>query len=168
MREITQKVYEFHELDKDIQEKLIEEERQYQKEAYCEDFLYSDMKDKAKQLLRKYFKDNAVFTDVEYSLNYCQGNGAMIEFELKYYGKLIHVKHDDYCHYYHERSFCLEYPNYDYLTDKQEEQLKEKIYNMNYELMRYGYEIIEREYSDDDIIEILNENEYYADGEIYQ
>lgn len=168
MREIKQTIYNFNELSKDIQEKLIENEKQYQKEAYCYDFLYSDMKEKAKELLKKYFKDNAVFTGVEYSLTYCQGDGAMIEFELKYYGKLIYIKHDNCCRYYHERSFTLEYPNYDYLTATQENKLKEKIYKMNYELMRYGYEIIEREYSNDEIIELLSENEYYEDGEIYQ
>lgn len=168
MREITQKVYEFHELDKDIQEKLIEKEREYQKESYCEDFLEYDMTEKAKKLLQKYFKQKAVFSGINYSLSYCQGDGAMIEFEVEYYGRLIYVKHDNYCHYYHERSFCLEYANYDYLTDNQEKQLKEKIYNMNYELMKYGYELIEQEYSEDDIIEILSENEYFIDGTIYQ
>lgn len=168
MREITQKVYEFHELDKDIQEKLIEKEREYQTESYCEDFLQNDMTEKAKELLQKYFKDKAVFSKIYYSLGYCQGDGAMIEFEVEYYGKLIYVKHDNYCRYYHERSFCLEYPNYDYLTDKQEEKLKEKIYNMNYELMKYGYELIESEYSREDIEDILSENEYFIDGTIYQ
>lgn len=168
MREITQKVYEFHELDKNIQEKLIEKEREYQKEAYFEDFLEEEMEEKAKELLYKYFKDKVIFSNVYYSLGYSQGDGAMVAFELKYYGKLIYVKHDNYCRYYHERSFCLEYPNYDYLTDNQEKQLKEKIYNMNYELMKYGYELIEAEYSREDIEDILSEREYFIDGTIYQ
>lgn len=167
MREITQKVYEFHELDKDIQEKLIEKEKQNQKEWYCNDFLEKDMVEKAKELLQKYFKQKAVFSGINYSLSYCQGDGAMIEFEVEYCGKLIYVKHNNYCHYYHERSFCLEYPNYAYLTDKQEEKLKEKIYNMNYELMKYGYELIEAEYNREDIENILSEREYFIDGTIY-
>ena len=167
MREITQKIYNFNELSKEIQEKLIEKEKQYQKEAYCEDFLFEDMEEKAKELLQKYFKDKAVFSKIHYSLGYCQGDGAMIEFEVEYYGKLIYVKHDNYCRYYHEKSFCLEYPNYDYLTDKQEEKLKEKIYNMNYELAQYGYSCIEHEYCDEDIIYLLQENEYFENGERY-
>ena len=39
MREITQKVYEFHELSKEIQEKLIEKEREYFS-YYCLHFMY--------------------------------------------------------------------------------------------------------------------------------
>lgn len=163
MREITQKVYEFHELDKNIQEKLIEKEKEYQKEAFCEDFLLEEMQEKAKILLQQYFGKNATFKNVYYSLNYCQGDGAMIEFELTYYNKPVTIK--QYGHYYHEKSFQI--CSYE-LTEKQEKQLKEKIYNMNYELMKYGYELIEQEYSEDDIIEILSENEYFIDGTIYQ
>lgn len=64
------------------------------------------MQEKAKELLQKYFKGKAVFKNVYYSLNYCQGDGSMIEFELMYYNKLIFIKHNNGC-YYHEKSFLL-------------------------------------------------------------
>lgn len=167
MREITQIIYEFKELSEEVQEKLIKQEIEYQKEAYCESFLKEDMEEKAKKLLEKYFKGKAIFSKIYYSLNYCQGDGAMIEFELEYYGKLIYIKHDNYCRYYHERSFCIEYPNYDNLTENQEVLLTDKIEKMNEELARHGYELIEQEHSREEIIDLLSDNEYYADGTIY-
>ena len=162
MREITQKIYNFNELDEEIQKKLIEKEKENQKELFCECFLLEKMQEKAKELLQKYFKNSATFGRVFYSLSYCQGDGAMIEFELKYYNKIVQVKHHG--HYYHEKSFQV--CSYE-LTEKQEKQLKEKIYKMNCELVKYGYDLIEFEYPDNEIIEILNEDEYFENGNIY-
>ena len=167
MREITQKIYNFSELDKNIQEKLIEKEIEIQKDFYCENFLYDDIKEKAKELLQKYFKGKAVFKNVYYSLNYCQGDGSMIEFELIYYNKLIFINHNN-GHYYHENSYCIEYLDCDFLTDNQEKQLKEKIYKMNRELTKYSYQLIEFECERKEIEEILSENEYFKNGEIYK
>ena len=162
MREITQKIYNFNELDEEIQKKLIEKEKENQKELFCECFLLEEMQEKAKELLQKYFKNNATFESVFYSLSYCQGDGAMIEFELKYYNKIVKIKHNG--HYYHESSFLL---YGDELTEKQEKQLKEKIYEMNCELSKYGYDLIEFEPSDNEIVDILNENEYFENSDIY-
>ena len=162
MREITQKIYKFNELSKEIQEKLIEKEKQYQKESFCEDFLPEKMQEKAKNLLQQYFGKNATFKNVYYSLSYRQGDGAMIEFELIYYNKPVTI--EQYGHYYHEKSFQI--CSYE-LTEKQEKQLKEKIVKINYELAQYGYILIEAEYSNEEIIEILNENEYFKNGDIY-
>lgn len=163
MREIIQKIYNFHELDKNIQEELIEKEKERQKESFCEVFLLEEMEEKAKILLQQYFGEKASFKKVYYSLNYCQGDGAMIEFELKYYNKRVQIKHHGYN--YNENAFLLYESE---LTEKQEKQLKEKIVKMNYELSQYGYILIEANYSDEEIIEILSENEYFKNGEIYK
>ena len=167
MREITQKIYNFHELDKNIQEELIEKEKKHQKESFCEVFLLEEMEEKAKILLQQYFGEKASFKKVYYSLNYYQGDGAMIEFELIYYNKLIFINHNN-GRYYHENSYCIEYLGCDFLTDNQEKQLKEKIVKMNYELSQYGYILIDADCSDEEIIEILSENEYFKNGEIYK
>ena len=45
--------------------------------------------------------------------------------------------------------------------------MKEKIYKMNCELSKYGYDLIEFEHENNEIIEILNEDEYFKNGEIY-
>lgn len=167
MREITQIIYEFEELRKEVQEKLIGQEEEYQKEVYCEDCLEEDMAEKARELLKKYFKDKATLNNILYDLGYCQGDGAMVEFTLDDGKHYIEVQHNSYCRYYHENSFSITYPSGDYLTDKQEEKLKEKIIKMNEELKKYGYELIEQEYNREEIIETLSKNEYYADGTIY-
>ena len=53
MKTITKKIniYNFEELKEEIQEKLIEKEKENQEEIYCESFLYDDMKEKAIELL---------------------------------------------------------------------------------------------------------------------
>lgn len=167
MREITQKIYNFNELSEEIQKKLIEKEKENQKELFCMDFLYSEMKYKASELLVKYFKNKAVLNDVHYSLGYSQGDGAMIDFNLKYYGKYISVKHDYLCRYYHERSFIIETLNGQCLSEKQKATLIEKIVEMNIELKNFGYKAIENSASDDDAEDILNEYEFFENGEVY-
>ena len=53
MRIIKQKIYNFDELSKEIQEKLIEKEKENQKELIIECFLLEEMQEKAKELLQE-------------------------------------------------------------------------------------------------------------------
>ena len=48
-------VYNFNELNEDVKKKLIEKERDYQRESYCDCYLEEDMKEESKDLLQKYF-----------------------------------------------------------------------------------------------------------------
>lgn len=160
------KIYNFDELSKDIQKNLIEKEKEYQLNAYCECFLLEDMQEEARRLLDKNFGDKATFKAVYYDLSYCQGSGAMIEFDLIYYNKHVTIKHDSNL-YYHENTFKI-IENYgEELTKKQYKQLKDKIYSINKEFAKAGYNFIDEPCTDEDIIELLKENEYTADGEIY-
>ena len=165
MEKITKvyNVYDFDELDENIKNELIEKEKEYIKEDYIEWYLYDDMFEKAHELLKKYFKGKAIFKNIYYDLSYCQGDGAMIEFDLSYYNKDIKIR--QYGHYCHELSFSID--TYDYLTDKQEEQLKEKIYNMNKELSKYGYRLIEEEPDNSLVLENLRQNKYLENGKIF-
>lgn len=159
------KIYKFDELSKDIQENLIEKEKEYQLNAYCENFLLEDMEEEAKRLLQKYFGDRATFKAVYYDLSYCQGSGAMIEFDLIYYNKHVTIK--QYGHYYHENSFTI-IENYgEELTEKQYEQLKSKIYWVNKEFAKAGYNFIEWRETEEEAREFLRENEYLEGGIIY-
>ena len=159
----TIKIYNFGELNEDIRQKLIEKEIEYQHDIYCEDCLESDMKYKAKELLKKYFKNNnAELKDVYYSLSYCQGDGAMFEFDLYYYNKYVKIKH--YGHYYHSRSFIIDTWE---LTEKQEKKLKEKVLEMFEEFEDYGWSLVDYRITEAEAIEILQENEYLEDGTIY-
>ena len=158
------KIYNFDELSEDVKRELIEKEIEEQHETYCEDFLEDDMKYYAKELLKKYFKNNnATLKQVYYDLSYCQGDGAMFEFDLYYYNK--HVQIQQYGHYYHRYSFIVA-DSYE-LTEKQENQLKEKILKMFEEFEDYGWSLVDYRITEAEAIEILQENEYLEDGTIY-
>lgn len=161
----TYNIYKFDELSQEIQEKVVKREAEGIKELEIEDFLKDEMEFYAQQLLEENFKDKAIFKNVYYDLSYCQGSGAIIEFELNYYGKNLIVQHDVYCHYYHANSFEIVELDKE-LTKKQYENLKEKIYNINKELAKLGYEFIEEDRTSQ-AIEQLNNCMFYENGDIY-
>lgn len=159
----TYNIYEFDELPQDIRQKVIEREEKNIRELEIEDFLKEEMEFLAIQLLEENFEEKAVFQVVYYSLDYCQGDGAMIEFDLKYCGKDVEIRHNPYCHYYHERSFEIISDN---LTEKQENRLKEKIIKINKQLADYGYQFIEEDRTAQ-AIEQLKNCMFYENGEVY-
>lgn len=156
-------IYEFDELPQDIRQKVIEKEAENIREADIEDFLKEEMEFLATQLLEENFEEKAVFQGVYYSLSYCQGDGAMIEFDLNYCGKNVEIRHNPYCHYYHERSFEIISDN---LTENQENRLKEKIIKINKQLADYGYQFIEEDRTEQ-AIEQLKDCMFYENGDIY-
>lgn len=169
MRTIERTIYNFDELLKEVQEKLIERQREINikdYEMYC---LYDDMCEYAKELLYKYFGNKASFTDVSYDLSGGQGSGAIIEFDLEYYGKSLEIKRDNVCRYYHKCSFKITEKYYEYLTKRQYDTLHKKIVNMNKELGKYGYDAIDCEYNCEpcNLIRQLDDAEFYEDGTIY-
>ena len=125
----TYNIYEFDELPQDTRKKVIEKNAELIREAEVEDYLKEDMELYAQQLLKDYFGEKAIFKNVYYDLSYCQGSGAMIEFDLKCYNKNVEIRHNG-GHYYHENSFKIVEVDFDdELTHKQYRTLKEKIYN---------------------------------------
>lgn len=167
MKTITKtfNIYNFDELSKEVQEKVIKKEVEDIKELEIEDFLKEEMEFYAQQLLEENFGDKATYKRVLYDLSYCQGSGAMIEFDLIYYGKSLSIKHDNYCHYYHANSFEIVELDKE-LTKKQYENLKEKIYNINKELEKLGYEFIEEDRTSQ-AIEQLKDCMFYENGDVY-
>lgn len=161
----TFNIYNFNELSKEIQKKVIEREEKNIKELEVEDFLKDEMEFYAEQLLSENFGDKAIFKNVYYDLSYCQGSGAMIEFDLVYYGKSLSIKHDKYCRYYHENSFEV-IENDKELTEKQYNTLKEKIIKINKQLAEYGYQFIEEDRTNQ-AIEQLKDCMFYENGDIY-
>lgn len=158
------KVFNFNELSQDIQDKVIEGSKVSQYDDYCDLYLKDDMEEKAKELLKKYFGKKATFKKVLYDLSYCQGSGAMIEFDLLYYGQDIEVVNSGM--YTHERSFTTYFVN---LSDTRYKQLTDKIVSMNIELGKYGYDLLEDcNDSNTTIISELSTNEYYEDGTLYE
>lgn len=171
MKEITKKyqLYEFNELDKEIQEELIKEEAEKQAVYFCDYELQELMIEEAKELLQKYFGGKATYKQVYYDLSYCQGSGAMIEFDLNYYKNNFEVK--QYGHHYHERAFTVVNKNwYKELSPKVIDKLHDKIVNMNKELAKYGYNLIEDENYFKNIAKeyLLENNEnYLKNGKIF-
>ena len=133
MRKITKEynVYGFEELDKSIQESILEKYIKMEFELYCDSLLEGDMAENAYDTLKQYFK-GALYKDVLYDLSYSQGSGSMIEFEIdlenvnnKYnvltkeeieelesFGDTtIKVFHRNN-HYYHEYTFDIEYTDF--------------------------------------------------------
>lgn len=163
-------IYRFDELSEEVKEKLIQQEMQSQLEFYCETYLLEDMEEKAKELIKQYFGDKAIFINTYYDLDYSQGRGAMIEFEASYCGKSFRVKQRGF--YYHERAFEIIETIDEYFsrgfTQGQYLKLKEKIVAMNRELVSYGDSIIEdEEMFKEQALEYLQEQEFTEDGEIY-
>jgi hypothetical protein len=219
MRKIKQTIYNFNELEEEVKKRLIEKRKEEEKQFYYEWGLLEDMQEEAKRLLEKYFK-NAELKDVYYSLNYCQGDGAMIAFiiniadlnkkykilskeELRFIqdkGVINNIKilHGDN-YYYHEYTFRFDYHDnfgyWDFEDIKEDYKIKEEDFNsiesritellddinkhntkspfvrdiisMNKDFTATGYRFIEEEPEEAYIIEQLQENEYFKNGEIY-
>lgn len=171
MRTIETKIYKFGELKEEIKEKVIKVVKKDIEEEYCKYWLKEDMEEKAKELLKKYFGDDAWLREVYYDLSYSQGSGAMVAFELKYYNLDLNIFNTGrYCH---ERVFGIEecYYNKFELSFKREEKLREKIIKMNEELTKFGHEQIEhfRNVSIEEIETYCNDTEleFTENGEIY-
>lgn len=155
------------------------------------------MTEYAKELLQENFKE-AELKNIMYDLSYNQGSGAMIEFSWniedlnKKYKKLtpkelekisnigyteIKINHQGW--YYHERYFNVDYQDNTYYDDELEkiqekidkmiESFEEDIINMNEQLKKEGYSIIESEETDEETEKRLLEQEYYfySDGSFY-
>ena len=165
MEKITKEynVYKFEELEKDIQEKLINQEKQDEFDEYIEWFLYDDLYEEAKRILKENIKD-ATLKNINYSLSYCQGDGAMMEFEFYYYNNLINVKHDGwYCH-----SRCFSIDGDYYLTEKQQEKLYNKVLKIQEEFEKRAWKVVDYTPSEEEAIEHLKENKYLIDGSIFE
>ena len=158
----TYNLYEFNELSKDIQQKVLSDEIELIREDDINYILCELLEETAMNLLHQHFK-NAVFNNINYSLSYCQGDGVMIEFEATYYNKSFKVIHDN-SFYYHENAFRI---IDDSLTNKQYNAIKTKIVNINKELEKIGYDFIEED-REELALENINNYLFYEDGKIYE
>lgn len=161
----TYNIYKFDELSKEVQKKVIEKETESLRDLEIDSFLYEEMEALAIQLLEENFGDKAIFKNVYYDLSYCQGDGAMIEFDLTYRGKTLEIRHDGW-HYSHANAFEIISESGKELTEKQYKTLREKIYNINKELEKYGYDFIEGDRTSA-AIEQLEDCMFYENGDIY-
>ena len=160
----TFNLYSFDELAKEVKEKVIEREAKGIGEMDCEFYLKEYMQERAEELLAKNFGKNATFKNAYFSLGYCQGDGAMIEFDLIYCGKKLEITHNRGL-YFHANSFKIVELEQN-LTERQYRNLKTKIYNMNLKLEKIGYNFIEEDRTAE-AIEQLKDCLFYENGGIY-
>jgi hypothetical protein len=154
MRKITKEynVYGFEELDKSIQESILERYVESEIEIYCETCLYGDMVELAHNLLQEYFKGSE-YMDIHYDLDYSQGSGAMMEFDInikdlnnkykifsdneiellnnKYVVSDIRIRHNNnfYCHEYTFGIDCDFYMGLEYDDIKEDYKITENEFN---------------------------------------
>lgn len=198
MRTIKRTVYNFDELSDDIKTKLMVTEKESQLNIYVDICLYDDMLSVSRELLNKYFGITEGLIKCYYDLDYSQGSGAMIEFDISMidinkalkgnltddeikllsdYNTIVKVRHNN-SNYYHEYTFDYDFDiEYEY-DDNYINGMSEKIdtllntfhctiVNMNCELAKIGYSLLEQPIDEQNIIENLKQYEYYENGEVY-
>lgn len=155
MQTKTYNVYTFDELSDEAKEKARDWYREYDDYPLLHDY----MEEEARRLLEEAGFTNISIKNVLYSLSYCQGDGAMIEFSAKYDGdKLVEVQHAG--HYYHERSTDVYYETQEneLLDSKQLEE--DVLVPLFKKLASAGYAYIEEEKEDERVAENIRINEY--------
>lgn len=140
MRKITKNIYKYDELKEEVKEKVLERIKEEEQEFYNEFCLEEDMNRFGSEYVKDTFGIESDYLKVLYDLGYCQGDGAMVEFDItlkelnnKYHVftdeemrfiqdkdiiDTIEVRHNPYSRYYHAYSFSINYSiNFDYEYD---------------------------------------------------
>jgi len=189
MRTIEQKVFKFSELDKKVQEKVIE--KWYEKEDYP--FLESDLEENLKCSEKNIFDNDF---KLQYSLSYCQGDGLSIQGDIdkekilnllseelkeKFKGKIYTLSSTGnkghYCYHsnqdiVYDLDLCDEDDYDEFYTLFEEEVLPivQNIYNeLCSTLEKDGYSILEYRMDIEEFSEFSGSNdyEYFENGKMY-
>lgn len=128
-------------------------------------FLSESIEERLKDLLSENDITEEGDTKVFYSLSYCQGDGVMFQGDFKWKGNNYAIKHSG--HYYHYNSKNID------ATDEEGEYIDEQDFNDLYvsiceQLERYGYDYIEAENEESNIVEncIANDYTFESDGKM--
>lgn len=162
-------IYDFEELAEDVKKKIIQVERDFQQECYCNIWLKYDMEEKARELVRYYFDLEKTNATPMYDLSYNQGSGAIIEFDInivdlnnkyniftseeirfltdKGIVNDIKVKHNNN-HYYHEYTFGIDFTYYGMGYSY------EDIISENYDITESGFNTLR-----DRVCDLLNDSD---------
>ena len=166
MKTKTIEIYEFDELKKDIQDKVVQKFiANNEFECLSEDlkFLLEEELEKEKiELIRDF--------GIYYNLGYSQGDGFCFEGTYKWKNKYIIITKSDH-HYDHKYTTDITVYDDQLLSkenDKMEEKFKEVYYSICDKLEKYGYDIISAETDESNVIDFIQMNEYMfrENGEI--
>jgi hypothetical protein len=144
-------LYEYNELPKDIQKKVIKNFKD--DEDYY--FLNSDLQDELEILLEenKITSDNA---KVQYNLSYSQGDGVMFTGHIEWKECIINITHSG--RYYHEKSADFKFQ--DDMTADEETEFENLYEEICLSLKNFGYDEMNYTTSEKVIIANIEANKY--------
>lgn len=140
MRKITKNIYKYNELKEEVKKKVLERIKEEEQAFYNEVCLQEDMNTLGNKYIKDTFGIDTDYLQVWYDLSYCQGSGAMVQFDITIYDlnnkyhiftdeemrlindkgfiNTIEVRHN-HSEYYHAYSFSINYcyDNFDYEYD---------------------------------------------------
>lgn len=163
MKTIKTDVYTYDELSKDAQERA----RDWYKEIDDLPFLSEYMQELAVELLEKYGMTECTDIKTFYSLAWCQGDGAMVEFDGTYKGYSVVVKHEGRYEHYNSKHIDMMDCDGNYVECAIQDAFNADVYvPMCKELERAGYAYIDAETDNDNVAHNIRANEYTftADG----
>ncbi len=157
----TINIYEFKELNKDIQEKVLQHFRDTEEYLFLEDNLKESLKESLKRYKIKEIKE----FEMRYSLGGSQGDGFSFIGLFEWKGYSVKIEVSSSCHNYcHSNSTNTFIENENGEEPKNYEDLERK-FNKIYQdickdLEKIGYSFIEDSTSDETIKENIEANEY--------
>lgn len=158
-------IYEFEELSKPVQEKVIEHFRLTNDYPFLEEGITENIKENLSKHKIKVIKDFRT----QYSLGYCQGDGVSFVGMFEWKGYRICITSNS--RYAHKRSTNIEVSTRNYNDAKQEvyDQFQKIYFGICDEAEKTGYEYIDADDNEANIKETikLNEYEFYDNGERY-
>lgn len=154
MKQKTINLYEFKELEKEVQEKVLIKFRENEEFCFLKEDLEYYIKDKLKEL-----NYNIIELAVYYDLSYSQGSGAMFIGILEKDNKRYIIKHSG--HYNHYNSKTIDIYNIEDGEEIEDNDFNNLYVSLCKDLEEYGYSTIEEILKDENIIETIELNEYY-------
>jgi len=161
----TINLYEFKELGKNIQEKVLNEFRERNEHYFLNDFLKESLNNELENNNIKVIGDLELF----YSLSYCQGDGLSFIGSFEYKNITITAKQGSLSNFYcHSDTIDLFFEDENGEEINDDETFKNLYHSICQELEEKGYSEIEENNSDESIKEDIERNEYKfrSNGEI--
>jgi hypothetical protein len=161
MKIIKTKVYEFDELSDKAKEKA----REWYRDGDDLPFLEEYMREKAQDILAEWGIKEAEAVKPFYSLSYCQGDGAMIEFSGMWGEWHVKVKPSGNYYHYNSKEFDIwrdinDGADIENADEKTCEEFNEEYVRACHKLEGAGYAEIEYQRSGEVVDENIRANEY--------
>lgn len=161
----THTVYKFEELEREAQERALNDFRE--RESF--NWLTDELQEELARLLKQHGLKYDELPRLYYSLNYSQGDGAMFEGTVYWKSYTATIRQSGYYYHFNSKSFDLESTKTGKdATVERYAEFDDLYIDICRELERTGYQIIEDASSDESIKELIEVNgyEFYSDGRL--